>query len=104
MAYIEYKKNEYGTQLNLTLTDSDGNAIDLTGATVWLYAVNNIDDGEVLFSGQCVVTYPLSGQCYYTIQDGDLSEVGVYQLKTHVIKSGVIIKPNYLTLVIEPDV
>lgn len=103
MSHVIYKKGEYGGSLDLTLTDSAGSAIDLTSANnIWLYIYENRVGGTTLFSGSCTITTATSGQCYYSLSDGDLSASGVYAARVDISSDGQLCRPENMTLIIEP--
>jgi len=77
-------QDDYGYDLNFTITDSSGSALDLTDGTItFKMALNDATSSTV--SGTCSPTVAASGTCYYTVQDGDMDTVGIYDWEVQVV-------------------
>ena len=88
---VNIKQGDYGDDLNFTLTDSDGSAIDLTSNTGITFRMKNTTGKSKLITGSCSVTVAADGTCYYTVVDGDTDEVGTYDFEVEVSYSGKVI-------------
>lgn len=70
-------QGDYGFDLNFTITDSDGSALDLTNATItFKMALPRAVTSKV--SGACTIDIAASGTCHYTLASGDTDTVGIY--------------------------
>jgi len=81
-------QNDYGKDLEMRVVDKDGNAHDLTGATLKFYmrkrgATTNKVDGA-----SATIVDAAQGTCKYTWQSGDLDTVGVYDCQLEIIVEG----------------
>lgn len=92
--------------ITATLTDSDGQATDLTGATV-TFSMRTAA-GEVLIDkASCAITDQVAGMVMYTWQTGDTDTAGEHQAEFEVT-NGTHIQtyPNdsFLLISIRPQV
>ena len=74
---INVFKNDKLYSLDFTLQDSEGEALDLTNATLQLKAQRHGSD-SLAFTGNMTVLVAASGTCRYTVADGDFDEDGLY--------------------------
>ena len=65
-------KNDKGFDINFTVTDSAGNAIDLTGITVKFQLATQETFIQKL-NGTCTLVNPTQGTCKYTVANEDLN-------------------------------
>lgn len=71
---IEIVQNDYGYDLQFQLTDASGSPVDLTGATLKIFAAEP-DKAIAKVVGDCVVVgSPTGGLCKYTVQEADFDE------------------------------
>jgi hypothetical protein len=91
---INVVQNDYGFDLNFTLQDYSGTAVNLSGATI-LFKAQKENNTSLKFSGSMSVVSAVAGTCKYTVQNGDFSEVGTYSAEIQVtIASQVITWTN----------
>ncbi len=69
--------------LNFTLTDSLGNVVNLTGATLKFNAQLG-SDSSVQFSGTMTIVNAAQGTCKYTVQATDFDVAGMYNCQIEV--------------------
>ncbi len=72
--------------LEFTVKDADGNAVDLTNATV-KFKMRKYGATTLKVNGTCTITDATNGKCKYTVQDGDLDTVGTYQAELEITYS-----------------
>ena len=68
----------------LTLTDADGVAVDLTGATVLFRGKPQWDDDSYTFSVTCTVTDASGGVCTAALDADDTATHGIYVLGLNI--------------------
>ena len=76
--------------LDFTLRDSDDNAVDITGATIYLKAQH--ETGTTLaFTGTATVISGTLGTCRYQVQANDITEPGRYyaELEVQFVDGGI---------------
>ncbi len=74
-----YVKGDYGYDITFTLTDADGNAVDLTNQTSIVLRLARPEDTTAKLLGACsVVGTPTDGICKYAVQSGDFDEAALY--------------------------
>ena len=76
MAVIKLTKNDVGFNMDFTITDADGDAVDLSSSTV-IFRVGGPSEVPII-SGACT-GMDTSGQCSYAIAAGDLDMEGIFQ-------------------------
>jgi len=76
---FEVTASDFGYKLELTVRDSDGNIVDLTGVTGVFLHVSRLDNNRNLFSAQAVVVNPTLGKIEYEVQTGDFTKQGNYR-------------------------
>lgn len=83
--------------INFSLTNNDGTALDLTGATL-LFNVQRPGLATNKFSGSMAIVSAAAGTCKYTVQDGDFDEKGRYYAEIQItFGSGQILTfPNII--------
>lgn len=79
----EIRKNDVGTELRVTLTDS-GTAVDVSTATT-LQIKLKAPSGTVSTKTASYVTNGTNGQIKYVTQSGDLSETGTWRWQAYVV-------------------
>lgn len=72
---ISIVQEDYGYNLNFTLTDSLGAIVNLTGATL-TFTCQSASDGTINFSNPMVIVNPSLGTCLYTVQQNDFLTYG----------------------------
>ena len=86
----ELIQNDFGKDMTFTLTDGDGNAMNLTGNTLITFTMTNQTGTAATKTGTCSVVDAEAGTCKYTIQEGDLATLGVYDYEIQVKFSGIV--------------
>ncbi|MEI8360954.1 MAG: BppU family phage baseplate upper protein [bacterium] len=82
---IETIKNDVGFDLDFTLRDFNGNAINLNAASSIKLRVQKKRANEIKFEGEMVVVDGPQGQIKYTVKAGDFDEVGKYYGEIRVV-------------------
>lgn len=86
-----------GTVQDFTLVDADGDAVDLSSATLALRLRNVLRDESAEPDVDVVATTsgvdPTLGQCRYTWASGDLDVIGIYDVQI-VITDGSAVYGN----------
>ena len=100
------KTGDTSPALSVTLKDADGNAVDLTGATV-VFNMNNEDDEQVIDRGACTILVAASGTVKYSWSAADTATAGYYTAEFEVTYSDTTVEtfPNrgYLEVQITDD-
>ncbi len=74
---IQIVQSDYGYQIPFTLQDGNGNAVDLTGASLVITVQDSQDPTTTaLFSGSMTVDVAASGTCHYTVASGNFPNPG----------------------------
>ena len=100
---IQINQNDFGYQLGpWTLEDGNGNAQDLTGATVALNVQDSQDPSDaLLFSGSVSVDNATSGLVHYTVASGNFPRPGVFLAQVVASYSGEQVSwPTFQIIVI----
>ena len=77
MTVLKVVKNDCGYDIDFTISDANGNVVDISGATV-VFKVAGPKETPIV-SGSCTVSATVSGQCTYPVQSGDFVTEGIYQ-------------------------
>ena len=90
MAARYVKKGDIGIPFEATLTDSDGAAVNLTGASVdfVMRLASPAGTTPKVNADAVVVGTPTNGQVSYTTQAADLNTVGTYFVEWEVTFGG----------------
>ncbi len=84
-------KNDKGFTLSFSITDEDGDAVDLADYTVNLQAWSIYAPSTNVVSGTCTKgDDPTDGSCTYTVLEADAATAGTYQGRLYLTKAGVI--------------
>ncbi len=75
---IQVVQNDFGYQIPFTLEDGNGNAVNLTGATLALKAQSAQDPSQTLITltGVMAVDSAIAGTCHFTPASGDFASAG----------------------------
>lgn len=79
---IKIPKNDYGFDLNFTITDADGTAVDLTSTTVSFRVAK--EGYKAIIDATCSIVDATAGTCKYTAQTGDFDVVDTYGYEVEV--------------------
>ena len=100
------KTGDTSPEFQVTLKDADGDAVDLTGATV-VFNMNDEDGNQVVDRGACTLVTAASGIVKYSWQAADTDEAGYFEAEFEVTytDSSVETFPNrgYLAVHISAD-
>lgn len=80
---ITVVQNDTKYDLNFTLQDNAGAAMNLTGATL-LFKAQHQDGDALAFNGSMNIVNAASGQCKYTVQNGDFDQSGEYYAEIEI--------------------
>jgi hypothetical protein len=78
---MELRVDDYGYDINFTVKDSAGVAVNLTGVQSILFRIRQADGSINLLNGTCSVVSATAGTCKYTVLASDFnddSDVGNY--------------------------
>jgi hypothetical protein len=77
---IQIVQNDYGYKMPFTLTDGNGNPVDLTGATLSFKVQSAQDPSQALLtqSGAMAIDVAASGTCHFTPATGDFPSPGTF--------------------------
>lgn len=79
MENYEIAHNDFGYDLNFTVTKADGSARNLTGLdTVKLKTWLPGSPGSPKINDDCIVDNAAGGLCHYTLKDGDTDLLGTF--------------------------
>jgi hypothetical protein len=73
-------QNDYGYEIPFTLEDGNGNAVNLTGATLVLKVQSAQDPSatNLTLGGSMTIDSPSAGTCHYTVANGDFTNPGAF--------------------------
>jgi len=100
---IKVVQNDKLYNLNFTLEDSNGSAVDLTGATL---KINTQRPGSstIKFTGSMSIVNAAAGTCVYTVQAGDFDETGRYYAEIQVtFGSGQVLTYPNIVISVQPE-
>jgi len=92
-------KGDYGYYLNFTVTDSAGDAYNITDYTVTLKVWHGTKGS--LMTGTCAPVVAASGTCRYLVVDGAFPTNGIYQAELELTATGVVQSTENFTLEVE---
>lgn len=100
------KTNDTSPKLIVTLTDSSGNVVNLSGASAKLH-MKKYGATSLKVQAAADVTDPVGGRVEYTWGAGDTSEAGTYYGEVEVTYGDLTVEtfPNngYFTIIIQED-
>lgn len=86
MAITTLVRNDVGRDVNFTVQDSSGTAIDLTSSTIlFKMAIPFASTNKI--NGSCTIVVAADGTCKYTLQSGDTDTGGVYEAELQITYS-----------------
>lgn len=87
----EIIQGNYGQKLDFTIVDGEGNAVDLTGASIALKVQNSQDENQTLLTlnGSVSIDDAAAGKCHYTVGQDDFATPGKYLGELVISVSGV---------------
>ncbi len=100
---ITVTQNDFGYQIPFTLEDGNGNAQNLTGATLSLLIQSTQDPNQALspLSGSFVIDSAISGTCHYVPASTDFPNPGTFnvQVQANYVGTEVITWPTFQIIV-----
>jgi len=87
MTIIKVVKDDKTYDINFTLQDANGNAINLTNATMQL-KVQASNSTELKFAGTMNTVSAASGTCKYTVAQGNFNQSGNFNAEIEVSYTG----------------
>jgi hypothetical protein len=101
---IEVNQNDYGYQLGpWTLEDGNGNAQNLTGASLVLNVQDSQDpSGALLFSNAVSIDNAVSGIVHYTVASGNFPRPGVFLAQIVASYTGEVVSWPTFQIVVLP--
>ncbi|MCF7819884.1 MAG: phage baseplate upper protein [Candidatus Pacebacteria bacterium] len=75
---IDITKDDKGYDLFFSLTDYNGEAVNLNGVSSILFKAQVPGESELKFSGEMNIIDSPGGEVKYTVQEGDFDEAGKY--------------------------
>lgn len=101
---INLVQGDHGFDINFDLKDADGNALDITGATVTFKVGNpGATSSGLVFSGSCTIDDAAGGECHYTPTSSDLSSAGVYRGEIEVDYGNKIVTDRTFQVIVRGD-
>lgn len=104
---VDLVQGDYGKNLNFTVTDDNGIALDLTDNTAITFkmTIKNATDDDTTITAECTVTVAEEGTCFYTLADGNTDVIGTYDYEIEVTYDGIIATaPGSETIIIKPQI
>jgi hypothetical protein len=76
----EIVQNDYGYQIPFTLEDGNGNAVNLSGASLALKVQSAQDPSatNLALGGSMTIDSASAGTCHYTVANGDFLSPGTF--------------------------
>jgi len=103
MTEIKVIQNDKLYDLNFTLQDSGGMAIDLTGSTIKL-KVQQIGSSALKFEGTMSIVSGTEGKCKYAVAATDFDKVGRHYAEIEVtFTSNQILTFPDIVIIVEPE-
>jgi hypothetical protein len=97
-------QGNYDVQLDFVVVDGQGNAVNLTGATLVLrvQSANDPTQTDLTLGGSMVIDSPTAGTCHYLVAQGDFPNPGTFlaQIDIEPSAGGVISVPGITILVV----
>ncbi len=89
---VEIQKGEYGFDLIISITDQNGNAVDLSGLDLNNTKLKIWKDGSSTLKIDSTVSFytdGTDGKLKYTVKNGDFDEEGIYHAEIVLIWPGI---------------
>lgn len=97
-------QNDYGYELPFTLLDGNGDAVNITDASLAITVQDAQDpSGEALFTGSMNVDRGPAGICHYTVASGNFPNPGTFLAQvTATWSSTEVLTWSGITIIVEP--
>lgn len=99
---IEIVEGDAAFDLNFTLQDYNGNAINLTDCTLVL-KVQKEHDTSLKFSGSMSIVSAVAGTCKYTVQSGNFDSPGKYDAEIEITNGSQTITYSNIKIFVSPQ-
>lgn len=99
---INVVQSDTGYDLGFTLQDSDGVAVNITGATI-LFNAQKQNDPSLRFSGGMSIVSAVAGNCKYAVQSTDFVEAGKYIAEIQVTIGSQILTWPGIVINVKPQ-
>lgn len=104
MIKINAVQNDKGYDLQFTLQDNSGVAVDLTGVTTLYFKAQHEDASAIGFSGSMTVLNAPAGECSYTVANGNFALAGEYYAEIEATYgSGKVVTYSDIVVVVAPE-
>ena len=97
-------QNDYGYELPFTLQDGNGDAVNLTDASLSITVQDSQDPtGTALFTGSMTTDDATAGTCHYTVASGNFPNPGTFLAQvTATWSSTEVLTWSGITIIVEP--
>jgi hypothetical protein len=99
-------QGNYNVQFDFVIVDGQGNAVNLSGATLTFRAqdANDPTQTDLTLTGSMVIDSAAAGECHYLVGNGDFPNTGTFRAQINIVPSagGLISVPD-LTVVVRPS-
>jgi len=85
---LERARNDVLDDIEFTVKDHTGTALDLTDATEIKLKAAAVGGTTLELDGTCTITDAANGKCKYTVQPTELATVGLYHAELQITYSG----------------
>ena len=102
VADITVYEGDYGYDLQFTITDVDGNPVNLSGGSV-TFKMAKPTSSSLKVNASCTITEPTAGRCVYTTQSSDFDEAGDYVAELEVNVAGKVITIGDINVYVKKD-
>lgn len=99
---IEIVQNDTAYDLNFTLQDYSGAAVNLSGASM-LFKAQKENTTSLKFTGSMTVVSAVAGTCKYTVQSTDFDEIGKYTGEIEVTIGSQVITYQGIKINVNPQ-
>jgi hypothetical protein len=97
-------QGDFGYELPFTLEDGNGNAVNLTGASLEFTVQDSQDpDAAALFTGSMTIDSATAGTCHYTVASGNFPNPGTFLGQvTATWSTSEVLTWSGITILVEP--
>jgi hypothetical protein len=99
---INTYKSDKQYDINFTLTDANGAAFDLTGATL-VFNAQKQDATTLKFTGSMTIVSAAAGTCKYTVGNTDFDEAGDYYAEIQVTNGSKVVTFGGIVIRVKPE-
>lgn len=94
--YTIYQKTT--PTFTFTITDEDGNAFDLTDATIYFKAKTDIEATSYVFEKTCTISDAVNGICYATLTQTDTATAQTIIAEVNLVKNAMYYVAKQFTI------